>query len=460
MEGDEQLLDDDIYDMISQDLSQGSNRNFSSLVASPAPTEQRVVDNHVRLPYQDDQRNYFHVENHHSNLQYPNNFHREQVQEQRFDGQHIQQTNQEQQLVQNYPDTQPSIGTPWDLSEEMTADVIGTGLIGDSSLPPVLPPVLPQPAFIPDGVPSLKPWSGQFNFTVSMLTDNKDRNKWCYSPILNKLFVVQNLTVPLDISVNPLVEGTVTITPVFKQSQHMKKPVHRCYNCKTMTDGGGEDKINHIVQLESTPCQYRILPDERAIVTAPLPLPSPGENRSTILIKIMCLTSCVGGPNRRPFCLVLTLHCSNTGRLIGRQVLDVKCCACPHRDMGREEDLAVKNRNNVSNNTINTQNHGEGNQNLDERTGQRIRKLASQIQVGKKRKRTRTIELEIISRPEPVLQPGFVNIAVPVEFEEDVKKFVNGLLATMHLRRDRPDLLLYPEVADDSTESERESDSH
>ncbi|XP_066976717.1 cellular tumor antigen p53-like isoform X3 [Macrobrachium rosenbergii] len=461
MEKEEQLLSDDIYDMIDQDLSQGINGNFeslvesphpaeqrvfTSLVESPHPAEQRVLTNHSQHAYQYNQGTSIYVGGQQPGIQYPNQLEREHLVEQGFDGHHAQQRREEQQSVQNYQDGQPFQTMPWDSVTEMPSDVGRPGFVGDSSLPELTAPPTVAPV-LPFGVPSLQPWTGQFNFTASITTDNKDKNKWCYSQTMNKLYVVSQIAVPLSISVNPSVEGTVTFTPVFKQSQHMKDPVLRCYNCKSQNAGEGQ-VADHIVQIESSHCQYRTLPDERRVVTVPLPQPPPGENYSTILFKITCLTSCIGGPNRRPFCLVLTLHCSKTGRVIGRQIVDIKCCKCPYRDMANDEKQVVKTTNSdSSNNTVNTQN-------LDEGTGQRVRKLASQIKVGQKRKRpTRMYEVEIVERTEPRVQSGFVNISVPVEFEAEVKRFVNGLMATRHLRRNCPDLLLYPEADSDTTDN-------
>lgn len=69
----------------------------------------------------------------------------------------------------------------------------------------------------------------------------------------------------------------------------------------------------HIVQVESDNCQYMLVND-RYLVSTPLHPPPPGEVASTLLLKLMCLTSCVGGPNRRPFCLVFTLRCKWVNR--------------------------------------------------------------------------------------------------------------------------------------------------
>jgi len=49
----------------------------------------------------------------------------------------------------------------------------------------------------------------------------------------------------------------------------------------------------------------------------------------------MCLGSCVGGPNRRPLQIVLTLE--KDGTVLGRRAVEVRICACPGRDRKADE---------------------------------------------------------------------------------------------------------------------------
>lgn len=272
-------------------------------------------------------------------------------------------------------------------------------------------------------VPSLQPWAGKYNFAISVPTDNKDRNKWCYNKDLKKLYVCPNVAVPVSVKMSKWIDASITITPVFQQSQHRMEPVSRCYNCKNIKNCDAE-LGDYVVQVEGEGCEYEIIL-ERHVVKVPLQHPPPGEVASTLLVKLMCLTSCVGGPNRRPFCLVLTLRCSITGVEIGRQILDVKCCKCPSRDMTNDAKGSTPNANN------NTQTTDDGKLT-------KIRKLSSQIQVDQRRKRTKI-------KPEPGSESRYVNVAVPVEFELQVKSYVNGLIAEQILRRNHPNLLLYPD---------------
>nr|BAL15075.1 p53 [Penaeus japonicus] len=271
-------------------------------------------------------------------------------------------------------------------------------------------------------VPSLQPWAGRHKFGISLPTGNKDRNKWCYSQDLGKLYLCPNVAVPVNVMLEDWVNATITMTPVFKQSCHRTEPVNRCYNCKSIQNCD-PNLAEHVVQIEGEGCEYSFIND-RYLVTVPLRPPPPGEVPSTLLIKIMCLTSCVGGPNRRPFCIVLTLRNSVTGEEIGRQILDIKCCKCPSRDLTNDE----KSRTPTAPSTPS----------VDEEKRTKVRKLANEIAVGQKRK-----------RPKIKLEPGtdsrMVNIAVPVEYEAEVKSYINKLIAADLIKKWQPDALMYPE---------------
>lgn len=67
------------------------------------------------------------------------------------------------------------------------------------------------------------------------------------------------------------------------------------------------DVKDHLVMVEGPECDYKVV-NERYVVSVPLHPPPPGDSASTLLLRLICLTSCIGGPNRRPFCLVFTLH--------------------------------------------------------------------------------------------------------------------------------------------------------
>uniref|UniRef100_H2ZH73 Cellular tumor antigen p53 n=1 Tax=Ciona savignyi TaxID=51511 RepID=H2ZH73_CIOSA len=64
--------------------------------------------------------------------------------------------------------------------------------------------------------------------------------------------------------------------------------------------------------------------------------PQIGAEYTTVLYKFMCLSSCVGGINRRPLNVVFNLE-NAEGQIIGRRVVEVRVCSCPGRDRSQEE---------------------------------------------------------------------------------------------------------------------------
>jgi len=58
---------------------------------------------------------------------------------------------------------------------------------------------------------------------------------------------------------------------------------------------------------------------------------TPGKEWTAHKIKFMCFSSCVGGIDRRPLQLIFTLELAG-GKVIGRQAIEVRSCACPGRD--------------------------------------------------------------------------------------------------------------------------------
>lgn len=82
----------------------------------------------------------------------------------------------------------------------------------------------------------------------------------------------------------------------------------------------------------------------RECVTVPYVPPFLGQNKSTILLRYMCLSSCVGGINRRPFNTIFTLE-SPTGEILGRNVVETRVCSCPGRDRDAEEKRKLCHQN-------------------------------------------------------------------------------------------------------------------
>ncbi|KAG0719870.1 Cellular tumor antigen p53 [Chionoecetes opilio] len=99
---------------------------------------------------------------------------------------------------------------------------------------------------------------------------------------------------------------------------------------------------HHVVRADHPGALYQENPSGRLSVVVPLDLQQTGSDYSLILLRFMCLGSCVGGISRRPITIVLTLE-NGQADVLGRKVIDVRVCACPTRDI-RTDEQSVSNR--------------------------------------------------------------------------------------------------------------------
>ncbi|XP_054720753.1 cellular tumor antigen p53-like [Uloborus diversus] len=156
-----------------------------------------------------------------------------------------------------------------------------------------------------------------------------------YSNAKNKLYVKQGERCPISFSSTLKEYSDVYIRTValFKISSDV---VHCCLQHSFSEHVSGVPEAGHFVRCESETAVYLCDPEtNRHSVVVPLECPPAGQNATTYLYKFACLGSCVGGPNRRPLMLVFTLERRN--KVLGRQVVDLKVCACPERDRKKEE---------------------------------------------------------------------------------------------------------------------------
>lgn len=175
--------------------------------------------------------------------------------------------------------------------------------------------------------------------------------QYTYSSILNKLFVKMNVTCPIQFKCNlPPPQGCIIkATPVFKRPQHMKDIVTRCPNHKiTDTSTPSHIPVNHLVRVEMPSnrhtVQYNFSADARESVSVLYEDPQVGTDYSTVLFKFMCLSSCVGGINRRPLMLVFTFE-NVEGQVLGRRAVEIRICSCPGRDRAQEEKRTIRRDN-------------------------------------------------------------------------------------------------------------------
>nr|XP_039257657.1 cellular tumor antigen p53-like [Styela clava] len=194
-------------------------------------------------------------------------------------------------------------------------------------------------------------YPGDYGFEIYFgeKTPSAPKNaQYTHSSILNKLFVKMNVTCPIHFKCNvPPPQGCIIkATPIFKRAQHIKDIVTRCPNHK-ITDTGTPNHIpvNHLIRVEMPTgrhnVQYNYGADGRESVSVIYENPQVGTEYSTVLFKFMCLSSCVGGINRRPLMLVFTFE-NMEGQVLGRRAVEMRVCSCPGRDRAQEEKRVMR----------------------------------------------------------------------------------------------------------------------
>ncbi|KAL7644048.1 UNVERIFIED_CONTAM: hypothetical protein RMT77_004860 [Armadillidium vulgare] len=265
---------------------------------------------------------------------------------------------------------------------------------------------IPTLSSMPVLTPSLSfhPWEGDLNFKIGVQTSTYGNSKWAYSNILKKLFLKPLDAVPIEVNVSSWIDGYINITPVFTSSQYKSVPVKRCHNHKKIDEDKKLQNADHIVQVDNHDVIYKF-DNLRHSVDIPLGFPAPGESARLLFVKCGCWNTCTGGPDRKPFCLVFTLF-SGAGEEIGRQILNLKVCACPVRDCSySEKKFACKE---VS------------------------KKNATKVKVIKKKV---TCASKVIKKLKTEIgEQSYEQIMVPSDLADEVKKYINRLIAEKYAK--------------------------
>jgi len=254
---------------------------------------------------------------------------------------------------------------------------------------PARPFDYPQSPSTKPSIPANTDYPGEFDFQIDFgeLTDYAPKSaQYTYSKSLNKLFVKMNVTCPIRFKCatkQPIPGCLIRAVPVFKRPEHVTDVVTRCPNHR-IPDEVHYIPSGHLIRAESTnECHvnYHTAPDGRESVTVLYERPQVGAEYSTVLYKFMCLSSCVGGINRRPLLTCFTLE--KDGQVLGRRVVEVRICSCPGRDRSQEERR--KNGKSNSNQGIKL---GKSSSNNFRYSGKNFQ--GSVLGGGKRRRQTRT----------------------------------------------------------------------
>ncbi|XP_048844462.1 tumor protein 63-like isoform X2 [Brienomyrus brachyistius] len=201
----------------------------------------------------------------------------------------------------------------------------------------------PSPA-----IPSNTDYAGPHNFDVSFQQSSTAKSAtWTYSTELKKLYCQIAKTCPIQIKVltAPPQGAIIRAMPVYKKAEHVTEVVKRCPNHELSREfnDGQMAPPSHLIRVEgNSHAQY--VEDSitgRQSVWVPYEPPQVGTEFTTILYNFMCNSSCVGGMNRRPILIIVTLE-TRDGQVLGRRCFEARICACPGRDRKADEDSIRK----------------------------------------------------------------------------------------------------------------------
>merc|ERR1712168_1538071 len=202
-------------------------------------------------------------------------------------------------------------------------------------------------------IPGTTVYEGECGFRISFAPQMKETKsaQWTYSSMLHKLFTRINAACPIRFQCAYKLPPSGTVLralPIYMQPEHMCEAVVRCpVHAASPLDldvsqqhsaSQSTRPTNHLIRADHPHAEYVDADPQygRQSVSVPFEAPAVGTQWSTVLYRYMCNSSCAGGMNRRPIQTVFTLE-TPTGGVIGRQVVEVRICACPGRDSKVEE---------------------------------------------------------------------------------------------------------------------------
>ncbi|XP_059053265.1 cellular tumor antigen p53-like [Achroia grisella] len=200
----------------------------------------------------------------------------------------------------------------------------------------------------PCGPPDRACFPGEYNFHVEINSADTHKKKYLYSSKLGRLYVDAGCDFPIYFMWSGVATGlAVRACVIFLDQDQAEKRVETCPN----HDLAKRDP-NHIVTPEFTKKWKNVLHssrnddtdgvyycgDKNSWYSTVVTFDNKTEKRSHAY-RFVCKNSCPMGINRRSLAIIFTLE-DYKGTVYGREMVNVRVCACPRRDLHKDEEAA------------------------------------------------------------------------------------------------------------------------
>ncbi|CAH0696930.1 unnamed protein product [Spodoptera exigua] len=205
-------------------------------------------------------------------------------------------------------------------------------------------PVVEFP-FSPRGPPVRTPYAGDLNFTLEVNSKDVHKKTFLYSHRLNRIYVDRkcNFSIQFNWDYINAPQMFVRSTVVFSDETQAEKRVERCVqhyhesatagiqtqmakNVLHSSRDIGTQGVYYCGNVDMADSWYSVL----------VQFDRTGPEPCSHAYQFACKNSCTTGINRRAIAIIFTLE-DKTGQVYGRQKVGARVCACPRRDMFKDE---------------------------------------------------------------------------------------------------------------------------
>ncbi|XP_052751799.1 cellular tumor antigen p53 isoform X2 [Galleria mellonella] len=200
----------------------------------------------------------------------------------------------------------------------------------------------------PCGPPNRSCFPGKYNFQVEINSADTHKKKYMYSTVVERLYVDAGCDFPIHFRWEGAGPLWVRACAVFVEHEQAEKRVETCPNHDlTKREPGHAVTPQFITKWKNVLHSSRnddtdgvhYCGDKSSWYSVVVRFDDAADKRSHAY-RFVCKNSCPMGINRRSLAVIFTLE-DLSGTVHGRQMVNVRVCACVRRDMHRDEQAAL-----------------------------------------------------------------------------------------------------------------------